>query len=456
MQDLAALKGSIRGQILQPQDDGYDDARAIWNALIDKRPSVILQAAGVADIIAGVRFGRTHGLPISVRGGGHNIAGTAIVDGGLMIDLSSMRAVHVDPRRRITRVQGGATLNDLEHEAGIFGLATPGGVVSSTGVAGLALGGGFGWLARQHGLTADNLLSVDLVTAEGELITASADTHSELFWGLKGGSGNFGIATSFVFRLHELPDPILFGPTLFRLEDAADVLRHYRAFAEDAPRRCCVWADLMTAPAFPFIEERHHGTKVLALMQCYAGDPAEGAAVLAPLREYGQPIGDAVGPMPYAEAQKILDQTYEKGRRNYWKSSNFKRLPDVTIDKLVAIAATLPTPESDVLICQLGGAIGDVAPDATAFPHRDVAFVVTPGARWHASVDDDRCLAWIEKVGASVEEDADGGAYVNFIAEREGQSKKAYGSNLARLRALKHRYDPANLFRQNQNIQPSP
>ena len=344
MQDLAALKSTIRGQIIQPNDDGYDEARSIWNALIDKRPAVILRAAGVADIIAGVQFGKASSLPISVRGGGHNIAGTAVADGGLMIDLSLMRTVHVDPVQRIARVEGGALLQDLDREASAFGLATPGGVVSSTGVAGLTLGGGFGWLARQHGLAADNLLAVDLVTPQGELITASADSHSELFWGLKGGGGNFGIATSFVFRLHDLPDPILFGPTLFRLDDAADALRHYRAFAEDAPRQCCVWADLMTAPPFPFIDASHHGTKVLALMQCYAGDPAEGEAVLAPLRDFGRPIGDAVGPMRYVEAQQILDQTYEKGLRNYWKSSNFRQLSDVTIDKLVAFAETMPTP----------------------------------------------------------------------------------------------------------------
>jgi FAD/FMN-containing dehydrogenase len=455
MHDLEPLKSSVSGRVLQPEDLGYSEARAIWNALIDKRPAVIVQAAGVADVVAAVRYSRVSGLPISVRGGGHNVAGTALADDGLMIDLSSMRAIHVDPVRRTAHVQGGATLHDLDHETSAFGLATPGGVVSSTGIAGLTLGGGFGWLARLHGLAADNLLAVDLVTAEDELITASAESHPDLFWGLRGGSGNFGIATSFLFRLHELPDPILVGPTVFRLEDAADVLRHYRAFAVEAPRACCVWADLMTAPALPIIDERYHGTKVLTLMQCYAGDPAEGEAVLASLRDGSQPIGHAVGPMRYADAQQILDQTYEKGLRNYWKSSNFKQLPDVTIDKLVAIAATMPTPETDILICQLGGAIADVAPDATAFPHRDAGFVVTPGVRWRSSADDERCLAWIEEIGASLDEDSGGGAYVNFIAEREGRSEAAYGSNLMRLEALKRRYDPTNLFRQNQNIRPA-
>lgn len=367
MHDIETLKTKVRGSVLQPDDAGYDDARSIWNALIDKRPSVIVRAYGVADVMAAVRFGRASGLQISVRGGGHNVAGTALADDGLMINLSSMRAVQVDPVQRTARVQGGATLLDVDHETSAFGLVTPGGVVSSTGVAGLTLGGGFGWLARLHGLAADNLLEVDLVTADGEMITASDQSHPDLFWGLRGGSGNFGIATSFLFRLHDLPDPILFGPTLYRLDDAPEVLRRYSGFLNDAPRECCVWADLMTAPPLPFLEERYHGTKVLTLMQCYAGSPAEGEALLSPL--WGEEaIGHAVGPMRYADAQQILDQTYEKGLRNYWKSSNFRRLADVTIDKLVAIAATMPTPETDMLVCQLGGAIADVGVDATAFP----------------------------------------------------------------------------------------
>jgi FAD/FMN-containing dehydrogenase len=402
-----------------------------------------------------MRFARNNGLAVSVRGGGHNVAGTAQVEGGLMIDLSAMRAVEVDREGRTARAEGGATLADFDRGTGAHGLATPGGVVSSTGIAGLTLGGGFGWLARLHGLAADNLLSVDLVTAEGELITASENSHPELFWGLKGGGGNFGVAVSLRFRLHALPASILFGPTVHRLEDAGDVLRHYRAFADGAPRQCCVWADLMTAPPLPFLDERHHGEKVLTLMQCYAGDPAEGEDVLAPLRGFGRPIGDAVGPMRYADAQQMLDETYAKGLRNYWKSSNFRQLPDITIDKLQKIAGTMPTAESDILICQLGGAIADVAPDATAFPHREARFMVTSGSRWHRAADDDCCLEWIHRIGAELDEDADGGAYVNFIAEQDGRIADAYGANLTRLEALKRRYDPANLFSRNQNIRPA-
>ncbi|MEM9443054.1 MAG: FAD-binding oxidoreductase, partial [Pseudomonadota bacterium] len=319
MNDIETLRSNVRGQVLQSNDEGYDEARSIWNALIDRRPAVIVRASGVADVVAAVRFGRANGLQISVRGGGHNVAGTAVADDGLMVDLSSMRAVHVDPMQRTARVQGGATLADLDHETSAFDLVIPGGVVSSTGVAGLTLGGGFGWLARLHGLAADNLLEVDLVTTDGDMITASDRSNADLFWALRGGSGNFGIATSFLFRLHELPDPILFGPTMYRLEDAADVLRRYSAFIKEAPRECCVWADLMTAPPVPFLEERYHGTKVVTLMQCYAGSPEDGEAILSPLQG-GEAIGHAVGPMRYVDAQQILDQTYAKGLRNYWKS----------------------------------------------------------------------------------------------------------------------------------------
>lgn len=452
--DLESLRCVLRGKIIRPGDAAYDESRSVWNALIDKRPKVIVQAAGVADVMAAVGFARDNGHAVSVRGGGHNVAGTAVCDGGLMIDLSAMRAVHVDPVRRVARVEGGATLADLDHETQAFGLATPGGVVSSTGVAGLTLGGGFGWLARRFGLAADNLLAVDLVTADGALITASESEHPDLFWGLRGGSGNFGVATSLAFRLHDVGPQVLFGPTVYRHEDAAEALKHYRAFAENAPRACCVWADLMTAPPLPFVPDKFHGSKVLILMQCYSGDVAEGEAVLAPLRSFGRPIGDAVGSMRYVDAQKILDQTYAKGLRNYWKSENFGTFSDFTIEKLVEIAGTMPTIESDILICQLGGKISERASDATAFPHRDTQFIVTPGARWQDQVDDARCQDWIHDVGEMLNQDATGGAYVNFITETEGRERDAYGANYERLAKLKSRYDPDNIFCQNQNVRP--
>ncbi len=445
----------LAGAVIRPDDPAYEETRTVWNAMIDRRPAVIVVAKGPDDIVAAVNHARDSGMVVSIRGGGHNIAGTAVCDGGVMIDLSAMRGVDVDAGRRVARVQGGATLADLDAATQEFGLAAPGGVVSSTGVAGLTLGGGFGWLSRLHGLAADNLIAADLVTADGRQVRASEQENPELFWGLRGGGGNFGVVTSFEFRLHAVGPEVLFGPTVFRLEDAGDVLRHYRQFAAGAPREVCVWADLLTAPPLPFLPEQYHGTKVLSLMQCFAGDIAEGEAALAPLREFGRPVGDAVGPMPFADAQQILDGAYPKGARNYWSASNHHTLTDATIDRLVALAASLPTPESDILICQLGGAIGDVAPDATAYPHRDIAFSVTPGARWLDPAQDEQCLRWVREDCAVLSEHAAGGAYSNFIAEAHGRTADAYGANYERLAALKTRWDPGNLFRLNQNVRPA-
>ena len=453
--DIADLAASLRGEALSPTDPSYDKVRAVWNAMIDRRPAAIVRARDVGDVERAVAFARKEGLAIAVRGGGHNIAGAAVCDGGLMIDLSPMRSVEVDPEDRTVRVEGGATLVDLDGATQKFGLATPAGVVSSTGVAGLTLGGGFGWLSRKYGLTADNLLSVEIVTADGARLTASESENVDLFWGVRGGGGNFGVVTSFVFRLHEVGPQVLFGPTLHRLEDAADVLRHYRDFALAAPRECCVWADILTAPPLPFIPERHHGRKVLSLMQCYAGDPEDGEAALAPLRAFGQPIADAVGPTSYVAAQKILDDAYAKGARNYWKSSNFEVMPDHVLDAVVKMGADLPTPQSDVLICHLGGAIADVPPDATAYPHRRAAFALTPGVRWHDPSMDETCVEWLRRAFASLDADTGGGAYVNFVAETEGRERDAYGSNYERLVALKKQYDQQNIFRFNQNVRPT-
>lgn len=453
--DIEDLKSQIRGDVVLPGAACYDTLRAVWNAMIDRHPDVIVQCRGTADVMAAVKFARAHGLNICVRGGGHNIAGTGVCDGGLMLDLSTMRAVQVDPVRRLARVEGGATVGDLDHETQAFGLATPGGVVSTTGVGGLTLGGGFGWLARLYGLAADNLVSVDLVTTEGDLLTASEQENADLFWALRGGGGNFGIVTSFLFRLHRLGPEVLFGPTVHPLEDAADVLKHYRDFAAGAPRECCVWADLMTAPPLPFLDQCHHGTKVLTLMQFYAGDPAEGESVLAPLRGFGEPIGDAVGRTVYTEAQSRLDPVYERGARNYWRAYNFADLVDPVPEIVTQCAADMPTAQSDILICQLGGAISDVAPEASAYPHRHVTYSITPGARWLDPAMDGECLAWIRSAFEPLVEHAQHGAYVNFIAEAAGRERDAYGANYERLAALKARYDPENLLRSNQNVLPA-
>ena len=452
---VKALGENLRGELIQPQDESYDEVRAIWNAMIDKRPGLIACCAGVADIIEAVKFARENDLLTAVRGGGHNISGASVSDGGFMIDLSLMRAVHVDPKAHTARVQGGATGADLDHETQAFGLAVPNGVVSTTGVGGLTLGGGFGRLSRKYGLTADNLLSVDIITPAGVLVTASAEENSDLFWGIRGGGGNFGIAASFEFKLHQVGPEVLFGPIVYRLEDAADVLRHYRDFAASAPYECSVWADFLTAPPLPFLPESVHGTKVLFVAPFYAGDLQDGEKVLKPLREFGEPIADAVAPVQYLAAQRAVDALYTKGLRNYWKSHNFVKLPDNALDTIVEYAKVLPTPQSDLLISHLGGAINEIAPDGTAYPHRDITFVVTPGGRWEDPTQDAAPIAWVRECFDALTAHATGQSYVNFIAEGTGREREAFGPNYDRLVDLKNKYDPTNLFRLNQNVSPT-
>jgi hypothetical protein len=452
---LRKLSGALTGRLLRAGDADYDDARRVWNAMIDRRPALIVRPRNVADVRAAVRHAGEYGHVVAVRGGGHNVAGTGVCDGGVLIDLSAMRVVAVDHQARVAQVEGGAHLADLDRAVGAHGLATTGGVVSSTGVAGLTLGGGFGWLARKHGLAVDNLLAVEVVLANGEIVQASAEENTDLFWALRGGGGNFGVVTRFSFRLHRLGHAVLFGPTLYRLEDAPRVLRHYREFCEKAPRECCVWAVLFNAPPFPFLPERHHGTPVLSLMQCFAGDDlSRGERVLAELHKAAEPIGDGVAPVPYGQAQQFLDQAYAHGARNYWSAQSYVELPDETIDTVVENAAELPAEESDILISQLGGAIDDVARDATAYPHRGIRFAVNVGARWRDPVDDERCVAWTRESGASLAPGASGGRYVNFIAESSDSDGSAYGTNFERLRSVKRRYDANNLFRVNQNVAP--
>lgn len=455
---LEPLETSLRGNLLRRGSDGYDEARGLWNAMIEARPALIARCRGTADVIAAVKFARENDLTVAVRGGGHNVAGLASVDDGLMIDLSRMRAVHVDPEAGTVRVQGGAQWGDVDHETQAFGLATPSGIISTTGVAGLTLGGGFGWLARAYGLAADNLLSADLVTAEGELVKASAQENADLFWAIRGGGGNFGVVTSLEFQLHEAGPEVLFGPTVYRLEDAPEVLRHYRAFASAAPEECTVYADFLTAPPLPFLPEEVHGSTVLFLIQLYVGRTEDGEEILRPLREFGDSLADAVAPTSYAEAQSRSDPLYPKGGRYYWKSHNLAALSGNIVDVLAESAATMPNPLCDILIQQLGGRIGEPAPDATAYPHRDAGFVVTFGGRAEGQAEDEQCIAWARESHARLGEHTDAGAYVNFLSHDESQDRvrAAFGDNAERLRRIKARYDPANFFRRNHNIEPQP
>jgi FAD/FMN-containing dehydrogenase len=453
---IEELRGALHGRLLMPASPGYDDARVIWNAMIDRRPALIARCADADDVATAVRFAREHTLLTSIRGGGHNIAGNAVSDNGFMIDLSAMRGVQVDTTRRIARVDAGATLADVDRATQAQGLATPLGINSTTGVAGLTLGGGFGWLSRRFGLASDNLLAVDVVTANGELIRASEGENADLFWGLRGGGGNFGVVTSFEFALHPVGPTVLAGLIVHPLDDAKNVLRFYREFAPNTPDELAVWAVMRKAPPLPFLPPEWHGKEVLVLAACYSGDVADGERVLAPLREFGRPIADVIGPQPFAAWQTILDPLLTPGMRNYWKSHDFLDVSDGLIDVLVSFARQLPDAHTEIAFAQLGGAINRRAVGETAFARRDAQYLMNVHGRWADAARDNAVVAWARALFTAAAPFSTGSVYVNFLTgDEETRVRAAYGVNYDRLVALKNRYDPTNLFRVNQNIQPT-
>jgi FAD/FMN-containing dehydrogenase len=453
---MTAFRQTLRGHLCLAQEAGYDEARTIWNAMIDRHPGAVVRCKGAADIIRAVRFAREHGLLLAVRGGGHNIAGNAVCEGGLLIDLSPMRSVRVDPAFRTARVEPGATLGEFDKEAQSFGLATPLGINSTTGVAGLTLGGGFGWLSRKFGLAADNLISADVVTAAGELVQASATENSDLFWAVRGGGGNFGVVSSFEFRLHPVGPMVLSGLIVHPFARAKQLLSGYRQIAAKAPDELTVWVVLRQAPPLPFLPVEVHGKEILVFAVCYMGDEADGKRALEPLRALGEPIADVIGMQPYAAWQTAFDPLLTPGAYNYWKSHNFVELSDGLLDTLASYAARLPTGECEIFIGQLGGATSRVAADATAYPHRSANYVMNVHTRWREQADERHSIEWARQLFADTAPYATGGVYVNFMPEDEtDRVSNAYGANYNRLVALKAKYDPGNLFRLNQNVRPS-
>jgi FAD/FMN-containing dehydrogenase len=451
---LTALQTELRGRLLFPGSNGYDEARTLWNAMIDRRPALIARCAGAADVIRAVAFAADHELLLSVRGAGHNIAGKAVCDDGFLIDLSSLRSVHVDPQRQTARVDPGATLGDVDDETQVHGLATPVGINSTTGIAGLTLGGGFGWLSRRYGLTIDNLRSADVVTADGDLVTASEDENADLFWGIRGGGGNFGVVTSFEFDLHEVGPEVLAGLIVHPYSDAEEVLRYYQDFGADLPADVSVWMVLRKAPPLPFLPEKVHGKEVVILAAFCAGDMERGERLLKPLRQFGKPIADVIGPHPYTGWQSAFDALLTPGARNYWKSHNFTELSDGLIDTVIDYVGRLPSDQTEIFFGRLGGVVNDVAPEATAYPHRDAEYVMNVHARWERPSDDEACVRWARNYFNDSAAYASGGVYVNFIPDGDAAVEAAYGPNYDRLLALKRKYDPKNLFRMNQNIAP--
>jgi FAD/FMN-containing dehydrogenase len=450
------LDGALRGKILEQGSPAYEEARTVWNAMIDRKPGLIVRCLGAADVIHAIRFARDNGLLVAVRGGGHNIAGSAICDGGIVIDLSQMKSVRVDRAAQRAWVEPGATLADLDKETQAFGLVVPTGINSTTGVAGLTLGGGFGWITRKFGLTIDNLLSADVVTADGDLVHATAKENSDLFWALRGGGGNFGVVTAFEFQLHKLGPQVLAGLVVHPFDDASKLLREYRRLLESVPDELTCWVVMRKAPPLPFLPTEWHGREVLVFAMCYCGDIKEGEKAMAGLRGLGKPIVDVVGPNPFASWQAAFDPLLTPGARNYWKSHDFAQLSDETIAILIDATRQLPGPECEIFIFHVGGAAGRVAPDATAFSQRNAHFGVNIHTRWREESMDKRHLAWAKKLFDATAPFAIGTAYVNFMPGDEAERvEKAYGASYRRLAQVKRRYDPSNLFRMNQNIRPA-
>ncbi len=453
---LDTLRGQLRGNLCLPGEPDYEKARSIWNAMIDRRPAVIIRAAGAGDVIAAVRVAREHGLKLAVRGGGHNIAGNAVCDGGLMIDLGPMKSVRIDPVRRTARVEPGVTLGEFDREAQAFGFVTPVGINSTTGIAGLTLGGGFGWLSRKYGLSIDNLLAVDVVTAAGELVHASEGENPDLFWAVRGGGGNFGVVTSFEFRLHPFGPEVLSGLIVHPLGPGKQLLQTYRRIMAEAPDELACWFVMRKAPPLPFLSAEVHGTEILAFALCYSGDIEKGKKAIAPLQSMGKPYADVVAPHPYVVWQTILDPLLTPGARNYWKSHDFTQLSDGAIDVLIEYAKRLPSPDCEIAFAQVGGAINRVPTEDTAYPHRNVEFVLNVHTRWSDASQDTASVAVARELFDKMAPHATGGVYVNFMPEDETQRVRpgAYGPNYARLAKVKAKYDPENLFRLNQNIRP--
>lgn len=444
------LASTFSGQLLQPADAGYEEARKVHNGLVNKRPVLIARCRGVADVVDAVNLARKLSLEVAIRGGGHNVAGRATVDGGLMIDLAPMKGIHVDPHAGTARAQGGVNWAEFNRETQLHGLAVTGGVVSTTGIAGLTLGGGLGWLMGKYGLALDNLRSVELVTAEGRVLRASKDEQADLFWAVRGGGGNFGVATSFEYRLHPVGPTITGGLVAHSFERARDVLRFFRDCTASLPDEFTLYGGLIHAPD-------GSGAKLAAMVTCHCGPLAAGETAMRPLKQFGSPVMDAIGPMPYCQLNAMLDAAYPKGALNYWKSSFLARLNDDAIDTMIECFARCPTPMGQMLLEHVHGAATRVGVGDTAFPHRADGYSLLVLSEWMDPANTDRCIAWARETYAAMEPFMASGRYVNYLDDDETGDPvaAAYGPNYRRLQELKTKYDPNNFFHMNQNIEPS-
>ena len=453
---LENLKMRLRGQVIVAGDTDYDECRTVWNAMIDKNPSIVVRCLGTADVIECVRFAREHGLLLSIKGGGHNIAGLAATEGGMMLDMSLMRGVWVDSQGKIAHAQAGCLLGDVDRETQVAGLAAVLGFVSATGIAGLTLGGGFGYLTRRWGWTSDNVSGMNLVTAEGRLVKASNDENEDLFWGLRGGGGNFGVVTSIDYLLYPLGPEIIGGIVAWPISEARGVFELYRNLAISAPSELTLVMIIRRAPAVAWLPKGIHGKLIVAILACYSGIPGEGEKVVAPIRWFGRPIGDILKYRTYIEMQSLLDGTQPKGRRNYWKSEYLSGIEPSLGEKLFTHAANITSPHSSVILFQIEGALNNIADDFSATGNRNAHYVLNMLGSWEKEEDDKLNIEWVKVAWNDMKPFSTGGNYINFQTEDEGSErmKAALGKGLQQLVSIKRKWDPGNMFRSNRNIKP--
>jgi len=455
-EQIDGLRMQVRGPLLIAGDAGYDDSRTVWNAMIDRWPALVVRCLGVADIVASLRFARQHNLLICVKGGGHNIAGLGTADGALMIDLALMRGVWVDPQRKVAHAQGGCLLGDVDRETQLHGLATVLGFVSLTGIAGLTLGGGFGFLTRRWGWTTDNVVGFDVVTADGQLVGASADENADLFWGLRGGGGNFGVVTGIDYQLYRVGPEIVGGVVAWPASDAAGVLALYRKLAAEAPPEMALVTFMRLAPPAPWLPKDIHGKPIVAILACHTGDVAAAERDVAAIKAFGRPVGDVLVRRPYAQMQTLLDATQPKGRRYYWKSEYLPGITPALCDKVIANAAKIPSPHSAIILFQIEGALNKLPNDHSPVGNRDARFVLNIGGSWEGAGNDAANMAWARDTWTDLKTFSTGGNYINFLTEDESPERvaAALGGGVGRLAEIKKRWDPENVFRTNRNIKP--
>lgn len=447
-------KARLRGPVLAPNEAGYEDCRTVWNSMISRRPAVVARCIGVADVIECVRFAREHNLLLCIKGGGHNIAGLAVADGALMLDMSLMRGVWVDPHGRVAHAQAGCVLGDVDRETQLHGLASVLGFVSLTGITGLTLGGGIGYLTRRWGWTADNVIGMDIVTADARLMRASRDENADLFWGLRGGGGNFGVVTGIDYTLYRVGPEIVGGVVAWPASEAPGVLELYTKLAEQAPPELTLVAILRPAPPAPWLPKDWHGTPTVALLACHSGDPDEGEKAVAPIKSFGKPIGDVLTRRPYVQMQSFLDATQPKGRRYYWKSEYLPRIEPALCERVIEHAGRIRSPHSAVILFQMEGALNRLSQDHSPAGNRDARYLLNIAGSWERPEDDDANIAWARQAWSDMREFSTGGTYINFLTEDDGAERTAAALGVAvpRLAQVKARWDPHNVFRTNRNI----